>query len=188
MAYVITTPRLRLRHLVSGDLDVLAVLLGDPEVMRYYPSVLDRDGAAAWLDRQLQRYGRDGYGLWLVEERASGRAIGQVGLLRQTLEGDAEPSVEVGYLLHRAAWGHGYATEAARASRDWAFTHLGVSRVISLIRPENVPSRRVAERNGFAVVRQVLHAGLLHDVWGMERGVWLAAHSGGAASHDGATR
>lgn len=183
MPCVIETPRLRLRHLVPGDLDFLATMLGHPEVMRYYPAVLDREGAAAWLDRQLQRYARDGFGFWLLEERASGRAIGQVGLLRQDLEGDAEPEVEVGYLLVRAVWGRGFATEAARASRDWAFSTLGVARVISLIRPENRRSQRVAERNALRIIRQVQHAGLLHDVWGMERSAWLAAQVRDATSH-----
>lgn len=182
MPCVLETPRLRLRHLAPSDLDFMAGMLGDAEVMRYYPSVLDRDGAAAWIDRQIQRQARDGFALWLVEERASGGAVGQVGPLLQHLDGDDGPSVEVGYLLHRSAWGRGYATEAARATRDWAFTHLGVPRVISLIRPENLPSRRVAERNGFHVIRQVQHAGLRHDVWGMERAEWLAAPDGDAAS------
>lgn len=183
MPYVLETPRLRLRHLVPGDLDFLAAMLGHADVMRYYPAILDRAGAAAWLDRQLQRYARDGFGPWLAEERASGEAIGQVGLMRQELEGDPEPAVEVGYLLARPAWGRGYATEAARASRDWAFSALGVARVISLIRPENRRSQRVAERNGFRVIRQVQHAGLLHDVWGMERSAWLGAQVRDATSH-----
>lgn len=175
MSTVLETSRLRLRHMVPTDLDFLTGLLGHPEVMQFYPSVLDRVGAQAWLDRQLQRYARDGYGGWLVERREDGRAIGQVGAMRQQLAGDDEASVEVGYLLDRATWGFGYATEAARATRDWVFTRLPVPRVISLIRPENLPSRRVAERNGFRVTRQVLHAGLLHDVWAMERSAWLAS-------------
>ncbi|HEX4933003.1 MAG TPA: GNAT family N-acetyltransferase, partial [Gemmatimonadaceae bacterium] len=68
----------------------------------------------------------------------------------------------------------GYATEAARATRDWIFAQLGASRAISLIRPENDPSRRVAERIGLAPARQVLRAGLVHDVWEMPRAAWLA--------------
>lgn len=89
----------------------------------------------------------------------------------------------MGYLLARPAWEQGYATEAARASRDWAFSALGVARVISPIRPENRRSQRVAERNGFRVIRQVQHAGLLHDVWGMERSTWLGAQVRDAPSH-----
>lgn len=175
MPYVLETARLRLRHLVPDDLDFLAAMLGDAEVMRYYPAVLDRDGARAWLDRQLQRYATDGFAPWLVEERDSGLPVGQVGPLRQLLPGDTIPSVEVGYLLQRSAWGMGYASEAARATRDWVFARLGTPRVVSLIRPENGRSRRVAMRNGFRVIGEVMHAGLLHDVWGMDRGVWLAA-------------
>ena len=177
MSYLLETARLRLRPLVPTDLDFLAEMLGDEAVMQFYPAVLDRMGAAAWLDRQLARYARDGYGPWLVEERDSGRAVGQIGPIRQELGGDDGTSVEVAYLLHRAEWGRGYAIEAAMATRDWVFAQLGEPRVISLIRPENLRSRRVAERNGFHVWREVLHAGLRHDVWGMEREAWLAARA-----------
>ncbi len=77
--------------------------------------------------------------------------------------------MEVGYHFRRDQWGHGYATEAARACMGLAFHTFGAGKVISLIRPENVPSRRVAERNGMTLERQVMHYGLPHLVYAMRR-------------------
>ena len=82
-----------------GDLDFVAAMLGHPEVMRFYPKVYSRDEARAWLDRQRERYARDGHGLWLVENRATGEPVGQVGLIPPTLGGVIED--EIGYLIHR---------------------------------------------------------------------------------------
>lgn len=105
---------------------------------------------------------------WHVADRASGAPIGQVGLLLQVVEG--EPFPGIAYLLHHPFWGRGYATEAAIPLRDWAFTARGYSRVISLIRPENAPSRQVAGGVGMWWWRGVLHAGLPHDVFSVARG------------------
>ncbi len=167
MAYVLETARLRLRHMTLDDLDFVAEMLADPEVMRFYPHPYERDEAAEWLRRQRDRYVDHGHGLWLVEERASGSPVGQVGLLMQEVDGDELP--EIGYLLHRPYWGRGYATEAARATRDHAFETLAYAHVISLVRPENLPSRAVAERIGMRVRGETEHAGLDHLVFGLDR-------------------
>jgi len=161
---VLETSRLSLREMTSGDLDFLAALLADPDVMRFYPSPLDREGARAWLDKTLARYERDGHAFWLATEKATGEPVGQVGVLLQEVEG--ERFHEVGYLFARAHWKRGFATEAARACRDWAFDK-GAPRVISLIRPENLPSAAVARRNGMTIERQVTFHNLPHDLWSL---------------------
>ena len=150
-----------------ADLDFIAALLSDPEVMRFYPRVLSREEAQGWIERQRQRYAAHGHGLWLIQDRQTGEPVGQVGLLRQRVDGREEP--EVGYLLHRPFWGRGYATEAARATRDHAFHVLGHPHVISLIRPENLPSQRVARRLGMAPLRSTTFAGLEHLVFAVSR-------------------
>jgi RimJ/RimL family protein N-acetyltransferase len=151
--HVLDTPRLALRELVPGDLNFLAAMLADPEVSFYYERVFTRYDAAVWLDRQLARYARDGHGLWLVEERGTGAPVGNIGLAIQQVEGTEQP--ELGWLLSREHWGKGYATEAGRAVRSLAHERLGYPRVISLIRPENARSRRVAERVGLAAGGEV---------------------------------
>jgi RimJ/RimL family protein N-acetyltransferase len=93
--------------------------------------------------------------------------IGDCGLVWQDLEGGE--GLEVGYHFNRHFWGHGYAPEAAKACIDLAFAKAGVDHVISLIRPENVASRRVAEKNGLRITRRILWKGLVHDVWEVRR-------------------
>ncbi len=161
-----TTERLRARELCEDDLDFVATMLGDPQVMRFYPAVLTRVGAAEWIGRQQSRYDRDGHGLWLIELRATGEPVGQCGVAMQTVNDAREP--EVGYLLHHPFWKRGLATEAARAARDWSFARYPRHRVVSLIRAENQPSRAVAERNGMVESGITLHAGLEHLVYAVE--------------------
>jgi RimJ/RimL family protein N-acetyltransferase len=168
MKIILETPRLVLREMTPGDLDFLADLLGDPQVMRFYPQDYARADAEAWLGRALDRYARHGHAHWLVLDRAAGHPVGQVGLVRQTVEGVDED--EIGYLIHRPFWRHGYASEAACAVRDHAFGPLGRDHVISLIRPINHPSRGVARKMGMKPIRLTLFGGLEHLVYRVDRG------------------
>ena len=166
MQVIVETPRLRLREMVAEDLDFVATMLAEPEVSRYYERRFSRQDAQVWLDRQLARYARDGHGLWLVETRDTGEPVGQVGLAIQDVDGERHP--EIGWLLHRPCWGRGYATEAGSAARDLAFDRWRYPYVISLIRPVNLPSRRVAERLGMKPGRQVNFHGFIHLVYSID--------------------
>jgi RimJ/RimL family protein N-acetyltransferase len=148
VAVILETARLRLREMMPADLDFVAAMLADRDVTRYYERTFTRADAQGWLDRQRKRYADDGHGLWLVLDRESDLPVGQVGLLMQEVEGARHP--EIGWLLHRPFWGKGYATEAGVAVRDAAFQRWRYRNLISLIRPVNERSRRVAERLGFA--------------------------------------
>jgi len=160
---ILETARLRLRELVPEDLSFMAEMLADAEVMRYYPKRLTRDLSTDWIDRQIARYKTDGYGLWLAEERETGKPVGQVGLVRQRIY-DAD-ECEVGYLIHKPYWRHGFATEGALACRDYAFHTLHVPRVISLVRPENAASQGVARNLGMEVIGRAPHGGYEHLVF-----------------------
>jgi RimJ/RimL family protein N-acetyltransferase len=162
----LATSRLVLRELVPSDLDFVATMLAHPDVNRYYEKQYTRTDAEAWLNRQLARYAKDGHGLWLVSERASGEPVGQVGLLMQDVEGRRHP--EIGWLLHRPYWGRGYATEAAAGTRALAKNHWGYTRLISLIRPTNLPSQRVAERIGMRAGPRVQFHDFEHVVYETE--------------------
>lgn len=164
---ILETERLALREIAPSDLDFVAEMLADPEVMRFYPKCYSREEARGWLDKQRERYTRDGHGLWLVVDRATGERRGQVGLLLQKIDGVDEP--EIGYLIHRPFWRQGLASEAALAVRDLAFTELGKTRVVSLVRPENVPSQGVARKLGMTVWKRSLHADLPHLVFSVAR-------------------
>lgn len=167
MSLICETERLSLRELVWSDLDFVAEVLSDREVMRFYPQPLDRDGAEQWLERQLTRYERDGHGLWLVTDRFNGEPLGQVGLAMQEVEGDRHP--EIGYMIHRPFWRRGYASEAAAAARDYAFASLRYEYVISLIRPVNVPSQGVARKLGLQPVATVNFHGYEHQLFRLLR-------------------
>jgi len=164
---ILETARLALREFKPDDADALALILSDPETMRYYPSPCDRAGVEQWIARNRQRYRDDGLGLWALALRASGELIGDCGLTRQQVEEDF--FYEIGYHLRRDHWGKGLATEAAIACREWGFANLKTDRLISLIRPENIPSQRVAERNGMTVWKEVEWRGLRHRVYSVQR-------------------
>ena len=135
--------------------------------MRYYPAPFDREGARGWIERQLERYERDGFGLLVIEDRATGELIGDCGPTVQEVDG--ESFVELGWHVLRARQGQGVATEAGAACRDAAFASLDAPFLISLIRPENLPSRRVAEKLGFEIWRGTIRAGWGHLIYRLDR-------------------
>lgn len=160
---ILHTPRFYLRQITRDDLDFLAAMVGDAEVMRYYPQVLDRAGAQAWLERMLWRYETDGVGFWLVVDRTTNEPRGQVGVLMQEVDGVRE--TEVGYMIHRPFWRQGIATEAALACHEYVFRTLDRPRVIALVRPVNTPSQATARRLGMTVEKQTLFKDYEHDVY-----------------------
>jgi [ribosomal protein S5]-alanine N-acetyltransferase len=172
-SFLLETPRLVLREMSLDDLDFVAEMLGNAEVMRFYPKCYSREEAATWIERQRRRYARHGHGLWLASKKSSGRPVGQVGLLIQRADGVEEK--EVAYLIHRLFQQQGFATEAALACRDHAFTAFGRERVIALIRPENEPSRKVAWKLGMKAGEHTAeHAGFKHEIFSISRTEWQA--------------
>ncbi len=165
--FVLETSRLRLRRFHASDVDAIFAIIGDDVAMQYYPKTFNRSDAVQWIERNLRRYRQNGYGLFAVTLKDNVEVIGDCGIIKQDIEG--EEQVEVGYHFRRDQWGNGYATEAARACMGLAFHVFGADKVISLIRPENLPSQRVAERNGMKLERQVTHYGLPHLVYAMGR-------------------
>jgi RimJ/RimL family protein N-acetyltransferase len=164
---ILETPRLILREFSPDDVDALALILSDPETMRFYPAPLDSTGVEAWIARNRRRYAKDGHGLWAMISKVSCELIGDCGLTIQEVDGVNE--VEIGYHVRRDLWGQGLAPEAARSCRDFGFAQLHVQRLISLIRPENRPSRRVAEKNGMTVWKETTRLGLPHLIYSISR-------------------
>ena len=166
--FSLETDRLLLRELVPDDLEPLHEVLGDPETMRYYPHPFSRDETAEWIARNRERYAKDGFGLWAMVLKETGVVVGDAGLTVQEVDG--EELVEVGWHVHRGHQGRGLATEAGRASVGHGFREIGLDRIISLIRPENEPSWRVAEKLGMRVWKETDRAGLRHRVYLLRRG------------------
>ncbi len=144
----VETSRLILRRWQPADREPWAAMNADPDVMRYFPQPLDRAGSDALLDRLDGMFGQYGYGFWAVELRATGEFAGSIGLALQDYPAPFTPATEVGWRLARHAWGHGYATEGARASLRFAFEHCGLSEVVSTTAVPNEPSQAVMRRLG----------------------------------------
>jgi RimJ/RimL family protein N-acetyltransferase len=164
----IETARLLLRPMEAGDTDALLDLFGDAGFMAAFDaSPFDRTQMLRWVRRNLAHQEAHGYGLFSVVRRDTGLLIGDCGLEHMVVVGRAE--VELGYDIRRDHWGRGYATEAASAVRDYAFSTLGLRRLVSLVRSGNAPSRRVAEKIGMRSVSELTGGPRRYVVYAMSR-------------------
>jgi ribosomal-protein-alanine N-acetyltransferase len=172
------TERLRLRPLALDDLDAMASLYADPEVMRYLGvgKPMSRADSERSVQRMVRSWEVDGFGQFAVERKEDGTLVGRCGFLvwdaatlTTTTESEATgpTELEVGYALGRPYWGQGYATEAARAVRDHALGPMGRTRLIAFIRHDNVRSRRVAEKLGMRHERDVVLMGMAAQLFAL---------------------
>lgn len=160
------TDRLTLRMFRESDLDAYAAMCADPEVMEFLgPGPMNRSEAWRNMAMVLGHWALRGFGMWAVEERASGELIGRVGCWRP----EGWPGMEIGWTLRRASWGFGFATEAARAALDVALGELGQSHVISMIDRDNAASARVARRLGMRLEGRGEVMGRRVDVYGIRK-------------------
>ena len=163
----IETQRLVLRDMRRADVDGLHRIFSDPLLMRFWP-VFERVDTEDWVEESLRRYARDGFGMWTLTLRGSDEAVGDCGMILHEVDGAMETGI--GWHLRRDLWGRGLATEAALASRDYAFERMGVRRLVATIHPDNLASRRVAEKIGMTLWKQFQHRRGLRVVYLLERG------------------
>jgi RimJ/RimL family protein N-acetyltransferase len=167
------TVRLRLRLFRPEDLEPYAAMCADPEVMRYMGErgILSREDAWEEIATLAGHWHLRGFGMWAVEERATGAFVGRVGLHYP----EGWPDREVAWALARPFWGKGYAGEAAQAALGEAFGRLGWLRAISLIDPANTRSVRLAERLGECLHGEAVVRGHRVAVYALARSAWRAA-------------
>lgn len=146
---ILETERLYFRRMHQGDFKALCAILQDAETMTAYEGAFSDSEVQEWLDRQIARYQKWNFGLWAVILKETDELIGQCGLTMQPWK-DTEV-LEIGYLFNRLYWHKGYATEAARACKKYAFEVLKTDEVCSIIRDINIASQNVAIRNGMKV-------------------------------------
>lgn len=149
---ILTTDRLLLREMDPEDFDALYAVLADPGIMRHYPHAFDAPGVRGWIERNMERYRNDGFGLWAVCLKDTGEMIGDCGLTLQNIDGEILP--EIGYHIRGDCQRRGYAGEAAAAVRDWAFRHTDYPALYSCCKSTNVASYRTAETIGMRFDRE----------------------------------
>lgn len=174
----IETERLVLRGWRESDLDNgFATMMADEEVARFLSGDMRAKARSdAWRDMALfvGHWALRGYGLFAVEEKATGAFVGRVGAWQP----ECWVGFELGWALARPHWGKGYAFEAARAAGDWIFAQFPLDEIVSLIHAENVRSQHLAHRLGMRVRGDTIHAGMRHEIWQISRSDWRARGKG----------
>lgn len=171
MKKIMETPRLLMREMDQDDFDDLCALLQDRAVMYAYEHDFTPADVQDWLQRQLDRYERYGFGLWALILKETGEFIGQAGLTMQDAAG--EEVLEIGYLLKHAFWHLGYATEATAACKEYAFETLKAPKVCCLIKADNIASQKVAKGMGMKKVKELkktyYNGEMLHFLYEVKR-------------------
>ncbi len=164
----IETERLRLRPLCSKDAGPFLEIHQHPEVIQYLSLIgTPGDLAVAWRNIALMvgHWQLRGYGPWAVTEKDTGLVIGRVGLWNP----EGWPGIEMGWVIRHSHWGHGYATEAARAALEWAWANVATDHIISIIQPDNTRSVRVAEKIGERYEGEEPWHGSVAHIYGIRR-------------------
>ena len=172
---VLETDRLILREYTMDDFHALLEILSDPETMQHYPRPYDEAGTERWLRWSLKNYEDYGFGLWAIEVKETGTFIGDCGITMQNIDGEQLP--EIGYHLHKSHWRKGFGSEAARAVRDWAFTHTAYDCLYSYMKHTNTGSYSTAAAAGMKKVKEYPDPedGILY-VYAITREEWSKLH------------
>lgn len=149
---MIETERLLLREYAPEDFDALYEIMSDPETMAHYPAPFDEARTRRWIEWNLDNYALYGFGLWAVVLKETGEFIGDCGLTLQNIDGEMLP--EIGYHIHKKYWRRGFAKEAARVVRDWAFLNTEYDVLYSYMKYTNEGSWRTALANGMKKVKE----------------------------------
>ena len=145
---IFETERLLLREMGQEDFKDLAEILQNPKVMYAYEHDFTNEDVQIWLNRQIDRYRRYGFGLWALILKETNEMVGQAGLTMQPYKNTEV--LEIGYLLKEKYWHHGYAREAASGCKKYAFEKLDYDKVYSILKADNLTSIKVAESIGMS--------------------------------------
>jgi RimJ/RimL family protein N-acetyltransferase len=147
---IFETDRLILRELTMDDLKPLHEILSDPESMQHYPNPYDLDKSINWITWNIENFATYGFGIWAVILKQEDKFIGDCGITMQNINGNMEP--EIGYHINKQYTNKGYATEAAMGCRKHAFEDLKLDKIYSYMKYTNIPSQRVAVKNGMRFI------------------------------------
>ncbi len=175
----LATPRLVLRPWSATDLEPLTEMCADSDVMRFIGDGRTRSATEAQhlIAKSDESWQRHGWGLFAIERIDTGTFIGFCGLARPELLQPLQPAVEIGWRLRRRVWGQGFATEAAAAVVDWAFTDVSLDRLLAVVQLDNLPSHRVAAKLGMHRDQRTIipESGIWVDVYEISRSLWQSS-------------
>ena len=149
---ILETARLVLREYTHDDFEAIFEILSDAETMRHYPKPYDEEMTRLWIERNIERYKKYGFGLWAVTLKETGKFIGDCGITIQNIDGEFLP--EIGYHIHKKHWRQGFGSEAASAVRDWAFENTEYNCLYSYMKYTNVESYSTAASIGMKKVKE----------------------------------
>lgn len=165
--------RIITRRLTKDDVDKWMEFFSEKEAVQFFPDTgikSNQERAVEWIDRQIDRYNKNTYGLQALIDKNTNELIGQCGLLLQVVDGQTE--LEVGYHILKKYWGQGLAPEAARLFIDYAFAHGLAESVISIIDKRNISSKKVAQKNGLELEKQTLWKNLEVEIFRITLNQW----------------
>jgi len=151
---ILETPRLYLRKIQLDDYEDICLVLQDIDVMYAWGHAFSDAEVSEWIDENIMRYDRDGYSYWAVIEKSSNKLIGVTGLILE--EADGEKYTGIGYIYNKAYWGNGYAFEGAAVCMEYAINTLDISEITVQVRPDNISSRKIAEKLGMSVKKSFI--------------------------------
>ncbi|MDW3649984.1 MAG: GNAT family N-acetyltransferase [Bacteroidia bacterium] len=163
MKYIIESERVGMRAWKASDLDELAAINADPEVMKYFNRSLNKEESGIMMQRLQKQLEERGYTYFAAEEKSTGGLLGFVGLHFQDYEAPVRPFVDIGWRLKRAVWGKGFAPEAAKACLAFAFEELGLDAIYSVTPLQNSPSERVMQKIGMKKIAEFGHPKIPDD-------------------------
>ncbi len=154
MQWILESERLGFRNISKDDFNNLCLILQDAEVMYAWEHAFSDDEVHDWINKNLTRYSNEGFSYFAAIEKSTDKFIGVVGPLKANIDGTAY--IEIAYIFNKAFWGKGYAYEGAKACVNYSFDKLKADKVIAQIRPDNLPSRKVAEKLGMKMEGEYL--------------------------------
>jgi len=167
MKAIFETERLSVRELSENDYNDLCEILQDKDVMYAYEHPFSKEEVDNWYNKQIERYNKNGFGLWAVIHKETKEFLGQCGLTLQKVNN--EDYLEIGYLFKKKHWHKGYATEAALGCKKYAFETINAKKVYSIIRDNNLASQKVAKRLGMVktgeTVKHYYNMDMLHYIF-----------------------
>ncbi len=161
--YIFCSERLGFRNWVTGDLDAMAAINADPVVMEYFPSIQDREQTLLFIERMQRQFEDSGYCYFATERLHTKEFIGFIGLSQQDFESAFTPCIDIGWRLKQSAWNKGFATEGALRCLEFAFTNLGIEKIMSMAAVLNVRSQKVMLKAGMTKCGEFIHPKLAND-------------------------